>query len=338
MIPQTSKSSFARTDTVSQTSTPENTQVSAETCETPSTSSSEVTGQPANASAPATEQKGYMEMGAEMMKDSLNRALETGKSFRDNIYEGIPQHPGSKGTASKEVSTGECELPAPPSSAQDVAKVDTTKMTESQKFDHYKNLTELGGGTFNSEAGARNIVGIRNPTAIDAGKLDPKTLNSKGVYDDTLAVLWQEKDGTKRVEEFKKATVDPARKFTETSSQDVNKDGNRDGGRLLPGFYKYEVSTRDVETKDGTKQEPALRPTEDVPVERDLNGDGFFNDGHDDKKSGKTILIHTGYNSETGSAGCQTIHKEDWNRFLESFPEDIANKNDIGYTLVQVGD
>ena len=85
--------------------------------------------------------------------------------------------------------------------------------------------------------------------------------------------------------------------------------------------------------KIGTKQEPALRPTEDVPVERDLNGDGFFNDGHDDKKSGKTILIHTGYNSETGSAGCQTIHKEDWNRFLESFPEDIANKNDIGYAL-----
>ena len=336
MIPQTSKGSFARTDTVSETPAPETDQVT-KTCDAPSTSFSEVPEQQANASAPATEQKGYMEMGAEMMKDSLNRALETGKSFRDSIYEGIPHHPASKGTASTEVSAGECEMPAP-SSAQDVAKVDTTNMTESQKFDHYKNLTELGGGTFNSEPGARNIVGIRNPTPIDAGKLDPKTLNSKGVYDDTLAVLWQEKDGTKRVEEFKKATVDPARKFTETSSQDVNDDGHRDGGRLLPGFYKYEVSTRDVKTKDGTKQEPALRPTEDVPVERDLNGDGFFNDGHDDEKSKKTILIHTGYNSETGSAGCQTIHKEDWNRFLESFPEEMANSKDIGYTLVQVGD
>jgi hypothetical protein len=132
--------------------------------------------------------------------------------------------------------------------------------------------------------------------------------------------------------------VDPARKFTETSSQDVDKDGNRDGGRLLPGFYKYEVSTRDVKVGTEKKTEPALRPVEDVPVERDMNGDGFFNDAHVDKKSGKTILIHTGYNSETGSAGCQTIHKGDWNRFLESFPDDMTNKNDIGYTLIQVGD
>jgi hypothetical protein len=270
-----------------------------------------------------------MEMATGLMKDSLNRAYEMGKSVRNSVTGETP---------STEVSTAECEQPVP-QGAQEVAKLDTTNMTESQKFDHYKNLTEMGGGTFNSEPGARNIVGIRNPTAIDAGKLDPNTLNSKGVYDDTIAVVWQEKDGTKKVEEFKKATVDPARKFTETSSQDVNGDGNRDGGRLLPGFYKYEVSTRDVKAKDGTtKTEPALRPVEDVPVERDLNGDGFYNDGHDDKKSGKTILIHTGYKNETGSAGCQTIHKDDWNRFLESFPDDMANKNDIGYTLIQVGD
>lgn len=157
-----------------------------------------------------------------------------------------------------------------------------------------------------------------------------------------------EKDGTKRVEEFRnQATLDPARKFSETSSQDVSGDGIGDAGRLLPGFYKYEKSTREVELSDGTtRTEDALRPVKNVPVERDIDGDGLFNDFYIDKKSGqpvmtdekseRTILIHTGYNSETGSAGCQTVLKTQWNRFIGAFPDDMPNKNDIGYTVIQV--
>ena len=283
-----------------------------------------------NAAAPATEQKGYMEMGADLARNSLNRAYEYGKS----LY-------GSN-SASKTVDTGECEQPAkpappPPPTIKELAKVSTTGLTEAQKFDHYKQVAELGGGQINSEPGARNIVGIRNPTSIDEGKIDKASLNSKGVYDDTMAVFWTEKDGTKKVQEFDyQVSVDPARKFTETSSQNVDDKGLRDGGRAVPGFYTFEKSTREVETKNGKRTEDILRPTVDVPVERDMDGDGLFNDDHIDDKSGKTIYMHTGYNTETGSAGCQTIEKSEFNRFIESFPDDIPNKKNIGYTLVQV--
>lgn len=330
MIPQTSKNSFATTSTVSDAAAPGNTQPTTTKPDAPSSSSSDSQQPIANPAGPATEQKGYMEMGEDLMRNSLNRAYELKNSVRDYFYGN-----NSAAPASKTIDTGECEQPAP--TINELAKVETKNMTEAQKFDHYKQIAELGGGTMNSEPGARNIVGIRTPTPIDAGLIDPKTLNSKGKYDDTLAVLWTEKDGTKRVQEFRnQATVDPARKFTETSSQDVDNNGYKDGGRLLPGFYKYEVSTRDVGEGDKKRTEPALRPVNDVPVERDIDGDGLYNDNYTDTKSGKTILIHTGYNSETGSAGCQTITKSEWNRFIQSFPDDMANKNDIGYTLVQV--
>jgi hypothetical protein len=327
MIPQTSKSSFAQTNTVSQPAAAETAQPATNKSEVPSASSDECQQPSSNAAGPATEQKGYMEMGGDLLRSSLNRAYDLGNSVRDYFS-------GSSPTP-KTVDTGECEQPAP--TIKELSKVETKNMTEAQKFDHYKQIAELGGGQVNSEPEARSIVGIRNPTSIDAGLIDKKTLNSKGVYDDTLAVLWTEKDGTKRVQEFRnQATVDPARKFTETSSQDVNNDKYKDGGRLLPGFYKYEKSTRDVGEGEKKRTEPALRPVNDVPVERDLDGDGLFNDNYSDTKSGKTILIHTGYTSETGSAGCQTILKSEWDRFIGSFPEDMANKNDIGYTLVQV--
>jgi hypothetical protein len=328
MIPQTSKNSFATTtNTVSETAVPTNTQPTTKP-EVSSASANESQQPTANPAGPATEQKGYLEMGQDLMRNSLNRAYELKNSVHDYFY-------GSNSAAPKPVDPQECEQPAP--TINELAKVETKNMTEAQKFDHYKQIAELGGGTMNLEPGARNIVGIRTPTPIDAGKIDPKTLNSKGVYDDTLAVLWTDKDGTKRVEEFRnQATVDPARKFTETSSQDVDHNGYKDGGRLVPGFYKYEVSTREVGEGEKKRTEPALRPVNDVTVERDLDGDGLYNDNYTDTKSGKTILIHTGYNSETGSAGCQTITKSEWNRFIQSFPDDMANKNDIGYTLVQV--
>lgn len=327
MIPQTSKSSFAQTNTVSQPTAADNAQPATTKPEVSSVSPNECQQPSANAAGPATEQKGYMEMGGDLLRSSLNRAYDLGNSVRDYF--------SGNNTTPKTIDTGECEQPAP--TIKELAKVETNNMTETQKFDHYKQIAELGGGQVNPEPGARSIVGIRNPTSIDAGLVDKKTLNSKGVYDDTLAVLWTEKDGTKRVQEFRnQATVDPARKFTETSSQDVDHNGYKDGGRLLPGFYKYEKSTRDVGEGEDKRTEPALRPVNDVPVERDLDGDGLFNDNYSDTKSGKTILIHTGYKSETGSAGCQTIEKSQWDRFIGSFPDDMANKNDIGYTLVQV--
>ncbi|MCI0618408.1 hypothetical protein L0244_35975 [bacterium] len=333
MIPQTSKSSFATTNTVSETTVPENTQPTTSKPEVSSTTSSASTQPTSNAAAPATEQKGYMEMGEDLMRNSLNRAYEMKNSVRDYIY-------GSN--SQKTIGTEECEQPAPPAppTINELAKVDTTKLTEAQKFDHYKGLAELGGGQINSEPEARNIVGIRNPTPVDAGKIDKDSLNSKGVYDDTMAVFWTEKDGTKKVQEFvNQVTVDPARKFTETSSQDVNNDKNPDGGRAVPGFYTYEKSTREVKLKNGTtRTEDILRPTVNIPVERDMDGDGLFNDNHVDDKAEKTIYMHTGYNTETGSAGCQTIEKSEFNRFIESFPDDIPNKKNIGYTLVQVGD
>ncbi len=155
------------------------------------------------------------------------------------------------------------ETKTPVASAQELAKVDTSKMTtEAEKFDHFKQLIEAGGGKFNSEPGARNIVSVRNQDSVDTGRY-----NEMGTYNDKIAVVWTDADGTKHVKEFE-GNVDPNRYWANKDSQDVNDDGKKDAGRLLPGFYKYEVSQRTV----NDKTEDALRPVNDVMVTRYESG------------------------------------------------------------------
>lgn len=226
-----------------------------------------------------------------------------------------------------EAPSSEASTPNPVR-AQELARVDTSAMSEAEKYDHYQALAEAGGGRFDASAGARNIVGVRTPDSIYAGG----TSGGKhtGTYNDRVAVLWQDKDGTKHVNETK-ANTEPAEKWVDSDSRDVDGDGTKEAGRLPPGFYEYKVDER----RGSHAGEPALRPVRSQDVERDMNHDGVFNDNRL-SDSGDSILFHNGKgNNSTGSAGCQTIPKDNWNDFWNSVTP-ATNDQSIGYTLIQV--
>jgi LysM domain-containing protein len=282
----------------------------------------------------ATEAKSFMDIGANLLQRSLQGAMDAGKGLYNSFAdEPVKIAPGTP-PATTEVKPEVPQNPSGPNPAraQELAKVDPdTLTTEAEKYDHYKQLIEAGGGTFNAEPGARNIVSVRTQDKVDAGRND-----KMGTYNDDIAVLWTDADGTKHVKKFE-GNVDPNRYWSDKDSQDVNNDGQKDAGRLLPGFYKYEVSNRTV----NGKTEDALRPVEgsEVMVERDMNHDGLYNDAGTEgstSSAGRSILFPNGKGDyDTGSAGCQTIKKGDWETFWTAVTDGATNQQDIGYTLVQ---
>jgi hypothetical protein len=280
----------------------------------------------ASASAEATNRRGFMSMGADYVRNELNKTMQ-----------------GISGERKTEDQLGECP-PETRLNAQELAKVDTSKFaTEGEKYDHYKKLITAGGGQINESPGARNLVGIRHPNPTDTGALHGGTLNSLGKYDDTMAVLWTDENGGKHVKEFiDKANTDPNSFWVEYpghGSPDVNNDGSPDAGRILPGFNKYKISERTV----NNVAEECLRPVEGVKIERDLNRDGIFTNDVSElevRDGGDSFLIHNGKGKrDTGSAGCQTIAADQWKNFMDAVKTDnlpITNQDEIGYTLIQV--
>jgi hypothetical protein len=231
--------------------------------------------------------------------------------------------------ATSETKTPEQTAGPNPARAQELAKVRTDGMTDDQKYDHYKELIQAGGGKFNDAPNARNIVSVRNPDSLDAR-------DGKGEYNDQMAVVWKDTDGKTHIEEFV-GNTDPNRFWSKSDSRDVDGDGTKEAGRLPAGFYEYKVDQRTVK-RDGVEHvENALRPANEVFVERDMNHDGVFNDGGQLSSADQSILFHNGKgNYDTGSAGCQTIKKDDWDRFWKAASEG-SNQVNIGYTLVQAG-
>jgi hypothetical protein len=278
----------------------------------------------------ATEAKGFMDMGASLLQRSLQGTIDMGRNLYNNVAgEKVAIAPGTP-PATSETKPAEPQTSGLDSArAQELAKVKTEGMTDDQKYDHYKELITAGGGKFNDAPNARNIVSVRNPSTLDVR-------DGKGEYNDQMAVVWKDAEGKTHVEEFV-GNTDPNRFWSKTDSRDVDGDGVKEAGRLPAGFYEYKVDQRTLK-KDGVEHvENALRPANDVDVERDMNHDGVFNDGGQLSSAGQSILFHNGKgNYDTGSAGCQTIKKDDWDRFWKAASEG-SNQANIGYTLVQAG-
>jgi hypothetical protein len=319
------------------------------TTQTPATTSN--AEQPASSTSVAAEARNMLDLKAGLLQKSLQGifgprqpTIEPGFEAPVSNMSSTPSNPGNAEiklpgrieypniTLQKSEAPVQTADPKPAgpsaSRAQELAKTDISNMTESQKYDHLKDLIEAGGGTFNAAPDARNIVSIRDQDSVDAGVKNDKG-EGQGVYNDRMYVLWKDDDGTSHVKEFT-GNTEPNRRWSNDKhgSQDVNSDGNNDAGRLLPGFYEFKVDKR-----NGT--EDALRPTSDVKVERDLDGDGLYNDDFTGS-AGTSILFHDGKgNNSTGSAGCQTLKKSEWPFFWEAVSQG-SNKENIGYTLVQL--
>jgi hypothetical protein len=194
-----------------------------------------------------------------------------------------------------------------------VVRASAHNMSEAQKFEHYKAMIERSGGTFNPNG--PNVIGVRTPTN---GK------GNGGAYDDTMAVIWRDKQGGMHVREFR-GNTEPNGTYEGRMGQDVNGDGSRDQGRMRTGHYQFTATT--------FKGNNALRMIGDSRVDRDTNHDGVFgNDGGAASGGGASMLFHGGGANSTNSAGCQTLPPGEFDQFMSTLREAGGTSN-VRYTL-----
>jgi peptidoglycan hydrolase-like protein with peptidoglycan-binding domain len=196
----------------------------------------------------------------------------------------------------------------------------TAGMTEAQKYDHYRSLIQQNGGQFKDGPNQRNLVALRNTTDADTNR-------GKGRYDDTMAMIWTDRQGRKRVREYTMNT-EPSAQYRGRVGVDANGDGRKDQGRLGAGYYEYR-------TGSSSRLGRVLRPTANQMAERDTNHDGLFNDGAR-ASAGQSILFHGGGYSNVSSAGCQTFAPDVYNRFWRDLHSG-GNPGTVGYTLINAG-
>jgi hypothetical protein len=205
------------------------------------------------------------------------------------------------------------------------------------EFDFYASLVWQYGSRE-----ARDVLKQRGMLLLGLRK-QSSTLANRGLgsYDDNIVVLnGVGRLGTARV--FKAATEPGAQysqraapgnaggrvdaryasvQFSKADGMDINKDGIKDAGRLLAGTYQY------FEKTGGHVGARAFQVRQTQVVERDTDGDGRFTtddpDRIDKKGAATTMYIHQGgADDDTGkgtwSAGCQTIPKTVYPKFLQT--------------------
>jgi LysM repeat protein len=155
-----------------------------------------------------------------------------------------------------------------------------------------------------------------------------------GAFDDVIMLVCRAADGTVSVKRFA-GNTEPCGRYafdgpraSHGSSIDLNKDGIKDLGRLVPGTYHYQ---RMNEQFLGA---PYFKARGIQVCVRDTNHDGWFDprDGArlDPGGAGRTMYIHQGGEESTWSAGCQTIRKSDYARFLQA----LGTQASLSYILI----
>lgn len=108
--------------------------------------------------------------------------------------------------------------------------------------------------------------------------------------------------------------------------EDVNGDTMRDLGRLAEGTIELIAARHGNPARAGTND--AFRPSQAYldsdqglgGVQRDTNGDGYFTSADENgvQNVNPTFKIHSGSRNNTDSAGCQTIHPDDYQDFISA--------------------
>lgn len=201
------------------------------------------------------------------------------------------------------------------------SKVDLKHMTQAEKYDYYKGLIEDNGGKFRSKPGRRNLLSLLHDT-------NTKANHNQGRYDDTTVMLWTDKNGGKHVRRYRSNT-EPSGQYQGRYGVDRDGDGRLDQCRMKGGYNEYYVSSSDHLGR-------VLRPSHATRSEVDVNHDGRFTkaDGKHRTISGDySMLFHAGGESNTGSAGCQTMPPEVFDRFWRDLTRG-GKQGRIGYTIV----
>lgn len=237
------------------------------------------------------------------------------------------------------------------------------RLTDRQRYDAYASIVLTRGNEAARDAlerpDERVILGLRRESSTLIARDDPRTQRVEGQgrgageYDDRVVVLWTDRAGARRVEEFNRANTEPSaqydhhagstgtRRFNhggveaqlaasagyenvatrKIEGEDVNGDGLRDLGRLAEGTIQMQRATHP--SGPGGRPEPALRPTPEAVaagangIQRDSNADGWFTAGdiNGNQALNNTFKFHKGSLHNTDSAGCQTLHPHDYARF-----------------------
>ena len=197
----------------------------------------------------------------------------------------------------------------------------TEGMSQAQKYELYASyVTTYGDAQAKADlaAGKQVILGLRVDTTLGANA-------GKGAYDDRIIVLQAGKDGGK-VREFSAAT-EPSSQYDGRYGGDADGDGRKELGRIAEGTVTFSKSHSD-------KLGDVLRPTEAHDIVRDTNHDGRIGAGDKTVKSTDgSFLFHAGGNTNTGSAGCQTMKPGDF----QSFWNTLGDQSRFNYVLVNVG-
>jgi hypothetical protein len=205
-----------------------------------------------------------------------------------------------------------------------------------------------------SSATARRALDRGMPLLLGLRKESSTLANQgRGVYDDLIAVL--NGRGGQRSARFFPACTEPGAqysaraattakgtradarysqvKFKKNEGADVDGDGIPELGRLVEGTYVF------TEKTGGFLGNRAFKAMGDQTVERDTNGDGYFDRSDakriDTKGAGRSLYIHRGGASNsadvnTWSAGCQTIPGNIYGDFLAT----IGSPASFCYVLI----
>ncbi|MCG8001815.1 MAG: hypothetical protein JAY99_20065 [Candidatus Thiodiazotropha lotti] len=233
--------------------------------------------------------------------------------------------PAEIGTAIRQINEAGNQPPEMP---------DTSTLSDQQKFDVYASIVQTRGDQAAQDDLANGnsvIVGLRTET----GTLEN---SGQGVYDDRIAVISREANGAVHVAEFNQVSTEPTaqydanlanhpdNRFRRSVGEDVTGDGIRDQGRLATPqtIQMYEDTHRNPASAGGS--DFALRPKQEAVnrgqggVERFTAATGYVDNSNpaatDDLN--RTFKIHSGSRSNTDSAGCTTVHPNDYVRFEES--------------------
>lgn len=223
-------------------------------------------------------------------------------------------------------------------------------LTTAQEYDVYASIAMVRGTGVVADELARNnngvILGLRRETPSWASANGDGRAGT-GVYDDRIVVLLRGSEGERSIFAAHRASTEPTaqydhharlagvaenrvyqgiRRHRPIQGEDVDGDGVRDLGRMAEGTFELEVALHNNPASAGT--DTALRPSGRAMdaglgiglIQRDTNGDGLFND--DDPNGvqdlNPTFKIHSGSRQNTDSAGCQTIHPDDYLGFINA--------------------
>lgn len=234
-----------------------------------------------------------------------------------------PQQPSTPSTPSTPSMPSTPSTPSQPSSGPQAAEragmPNTVGWSQAKEFALYSDFVNKFGDAQAKKdlaAGKRVVLSLRNSTPMTSDQ------PYYGKYDDRIVVLWKDRAGPHVVELA--ANTEPNRRWSIEANN-----SSKPVGRLATGqTIRYHKTWS---TKFGNHLQPYGNPY----AQRDENRNYRFE--KNEKKyngswGGELMYIHSAYDGNTGSQGCQTM---DPGRFA-SFWRALGSQSDFSNVLVDV--